>query len=318
MRTPLIVLALALAGGLPLAHADVWAYVDARGITHFASEQLDERYELFFRGGTPANPGAEAAEALPTPPLVGEGRPAPVDRHGSSPYAMRLATYIEGTAGYQLARPLLQEAARTHRIDEELLKALIATESGFDPQAVSPKGAIGLMQVMPATAARFGVSGDARQPIERKLAEPQTNIRTGARYLRFLLNLFPDQLELALAAYNAGEGAVQRAGNRIPNSKETQNYVRTVMQLYALLKPPAPVAPVAPPAPAQAALPAVQLRTALPGTVPGRGSMPPSLANPLAHSMATAPSLAAAMAGTAPGAVPPTVPSAPPAPTPLN
>ena len=282
---------------VPAAHADIWAYVDARGILHFAADKLDDRYELFLRGGVTAAAQAEVAE-VPEPvgrtlSSAAEGAaPAPAAPQslihwGASPYALRLATYIEGTAGYQLARPLIQEAAQTHRIDEELIKALIAAESGFDPQAVSPKGAIGLMQVMPATAARFGVSGDARQPIERKLAEPHTNIRTGARYLRFLLNLFPHQLELALAAYNAGEGAVQRAGNRIPNITETQNYVRTVMQLYAILKPaqqqplrPLPAVVVAPPAPAQ---PAAPVRAVLPGTVPGRSSMPPSLANSLGN-----------------------------------
>lgn len=278
----------------PAAQADIWAYVDARGILHFASERLDDRYELFLRGGMTAKPQSEVAEAagIPLPDSAATasasgGLPSAsgAATWGSSPQALRLATYIEGTLGYQLARPLIQEAALTHRIDEELLKALIAAESGFDPQAVSPKGAIGLMQVMPATAARFGVSGDARQPIERKLAEPQTNIRTGARYLRFLLNLFPQQLELALAAYNAGEGAVQRAGNRIPNIKETQNYVRTVMQLYAILKPPPPLRPVAATgaSPAAPALPAAPVRTALPGTVPGRSSMPPSLANSLGN-----------------------------------
>ncbi len=289
---------------VPSAHADIWAYVDARGIAHFAADKLDDRYELFLRGGMTALPnsgGAEMAEALPpgSPitssaaegPAQTGAAPAAVTDWGASPYALRLATYIEGTAGYQLAKPLIREAASTHRIDEELLKALIAAESGFDPQAVSAKGAIGLMQVMPATAARFGVSGDARQPIERKLAEPPTNIRTGARYLRFLLNLFPHQLELALAAYNAGEGAVQRAGNRIPNIKETQNYVRTVMQLYAILKPAPPLRPLAAPgvAPAAPALPAAPLRTALPGTVPGRSSMPPSLANSLGNTPLTLP-----------------------------
>ncbi len=292
-----LALAAACIGFAPAARADVWAYVDARGIAHFASEQLDDRYELFFRGGAPANPGGTPAAGADAAVLAGPGdatgNPGTgtgTGNWGSSPYAMRLATYIEGTAGYQLTRPLLQEAASTHGIDVQLLKALIATESGFDPQAISPKGAIGLMQVMPATAARFGVSGDARQPIERKLAEPHTNIRTGARYLRFLLNMFPNQLELALAAYNAGEGAVQRAGNRIPNFKETQNYVRTVMQLYALLKPPAPPAPA--PRATTAPAPAAPLRTTMPGTVPGRGSMPPSLGNPLAGAMATIPAAA--------------------------
>ena len=93
------------------------------------------------------------------------------------------------------------------------------------------------MQIMPATAERYGVVGDTKTPVERKLIDPRTNIRAGARYLSYLLNLFPGKLELALAAYNAGEGAVQRAGNRIPNYRETQNYVRTVIALYQLLKP---------------------------------------------------------------------------------
>jgi hypothetical protein len=103
---------------------------------------------------------------------------------------------------------------------------------------VSPKGAIGLMQLMPATAERYGVTGDRKIPLEKKLTDPRTNIKTGVRYLRYLIDLFPGRLDLALAAYNAGEGAVQRAGNKVPNYRETQNYVKTVMQLYTLLKPP--------------------------------------------------------------------------------
>lgn len=118
-----------------------------------------------------------------------------------------------------------------------MLQALIATESGFDALAISPKGAVGLMQLMPATATRFGVSVSGATPVEKRLTDPGVNINAGSRYLRYLINLFPGQLELALAAYNAGEGAVQRAGNKIPNFKETQNYVKTVMQLYTLLKP---------------------------------------------------------------------------------
>jgi hypothetical protein len=98
---------------------------------------------------------------------------------------------------------------------------------------VSPRGAVGLMQVTPATAQRYGVSGD-----RKKLADPAVNIRTGAKYLHDLLAMFHGSLELALAAYNAGEGAVIRAGNRVPNFRETQNYVKTVLQIYEMLKPP--------------------------------------------------------------------------------
>jgi hypothetical protein len=155
----------------------------------------------------------------------------------------RLIAFFEISPSYKRVKHHLREASRSQDIDYELLKAVIATESGFDPRAVSPKGAIGLMQIMPATAERYGVTGDRRTPLAKKLTDPKINIKTGARYLRYLIDLFPGRLELALAAYNAGEGAVQRAGNKIPNFRETQNYVKTVMQLYGMLKPPAMTAP---------------------------------------------------------------------------
>ncbi len=132
----------------------------------------------------------------------------------------------------------LQDASRAHDIDVELLQAVIATESGFNAKAVSRHGAVGLMQIMPATAAHFGVTGDKKTPIRKKLIDPGTNIKTGSRYLRYLLDLFNGQLEVALAAYNAGEGTIKRAGNQIPNLKRTQDYVKSVMQRYASLKPP--------------------------------------------------------------------------------
>ncbi len=186
--------------------------------------------------------------------------------------------------GVRQARPLLDEAARAHNLDVELLQALVATESGFDAQAVSPKGAIGLMQVIPATAERFGVAGSPRHPVARQLLDPRTNVRTGARYLRHLVNLFPGQLELALAAYNAGEGAVLRAGNRIPDIRETRHYVRTVMQLYAALRPAAPpmAAAAAAATPVTAGTGAGRVRMELPVPVPGRARMPPTLGAPLA------------------------------------
>ena len=149
-----------------------------------------------------------------------------------------------------------------------LLQAVIATESGFDATAVSPKGAVGLMQVMPATANRFGVSSDAKRTVEQKLADPAVNVPTGTRYLRHLLDLFPGRMDLAVAAYNAGEGAVQRAGNQIPAYKETQSYVRTVLGLYAQLKPPAPVL-------AQRAAPG-RVRMELSGGATNRGNLPPT------------------------------------------
>ena len=237
------------------APADVWGYVDAKGVAHFASEKQDERYELFFRGSQ----SFDTADGLP--------KQADTPRAVAVPTrsATRLIAFFEVSPAYEVVKHHLREASKAQRIDYELLQALIATESGFDAAAVSPKGAIGLMQVMPATAQRYGLAAGA------KLADPRTNIRTGTRYLRYLLDLFPGELELALAAYNAGEGAVMRAGRRIPDYPETQNYVRTVMQLYEMLKPPATV---------RAARSPSRVRMELPGGAAGRGNLPSAPAEP--------------------------------------
>jgi hypothetical protein len=249
----LVAAALLALAFVPAAHAEVWGYVDSGGNAHFAAQKVDERYELFFRGeedgAIKRGPGTPRAVAVPTA-------------------ASKLIAFFEVAPGYMRVKHHLREASKTQGIDYELLKALIATESGFDAGAVSPKGAVGLMQVMPATAERYGLTGDRKMPVEKKLADPGTNIRTGARYLRYLLDLFPGRLELALAAYNAGEGAVQRAGNRVPNYPETQNYVKTVMQLYAMLKPPSMGFEHTP----------GRVRVELPaGGAAGRGNLPPGL-----------------------------------------
>ncbi|MBI2768768.1 MAG: lytic transglycosylase domain-containing protein [Burkholderiales bacterium] len=250
-----VVLALGLA---PLAQAEVWGYIDAKGVAHFAADKQDERYELFFRGGesfdTSRGLGTPRAVAVPTAPP-------------------KLIAFFEVSPSYKQVKHHLREASNTHHIDYELLQALIATESGFDSSAVSPKGAIGLMQVMPATAERYGVSADRKTTLEKKLADPRVNIRAGSSYLSYLLKLFPGNLELALAAYNAGEGAVQRAGNKIPNFRETQNYVKTVMQLYGMLKPPSMSAGGGrSPARIRMELPAVP--AAPMGGAAGRGNLP--------------------------------------------
>ncbi len=228
------------------AHADVWGYVDAKGTAHFAAEALDERYVLFVRGGG----GFDSRTALPNASAAPRPLAVPTG-------ATKLLAFFDVSPGYKAVRHLLRDAANTHGLEYELLQALIAAESGFDADIVSPKGAVGLMQVMPATAQRFGLEGDARQPLQRKLADPRTNVAVGARYLSHLLQLFGGQRELALAAYNAGEGAVRRAGNQIPPYKETQDYVKTVLQLHALLKPPA-----------FAAKPPVRVRMELAGAAP--------------------------------------------------
>jgi hypothetical protein len=229
-----MVLAAAALLGLAPAHAEIWGYVDAQGVAHLASDKQDERYELFFRGGE----SFDTSAGIATPAAPGAAGSA-------TAAASRLLAFFQVSRGYRLAQRHLAEAAHEQGLDPELLQAVITTESGFDAAAVSPKGAIGLMQVMPATAQRYGITGDTKQPLVQKLADPRINLRTGARYLRDLIRMFPGRLELALAAYNAGEGAVQRAGNRIPNYPETKNYVHTVLQLYGLLKPAASATPTA-------------------------------------------------------------------------
>jgi soluble lytic murein transglycosylase-like protein len=250
LRPWLSALVLGLAMGFAsTARAEIWGYVDDKGVAHFAAEKLDERYELFFRGNESFDTGRgvrAAADSNPTARAVAVPTAPP-----------KLIAFFEISPSYKQVKHHLREAASQHGIDYELLQALIATESGFDAAAVSPKGAVGLMQIMPATAERYGVTGDKRIPVEKKLADPKTNIRTGARYLSDLMRMFPGQLELVLAAYNAGEGAVQRAGNKIPNYRETQNYVKTVMQLYGMLKPPSMV---------PAGRPIRRVRMELPGT----------------------------------------------------
>jgi hypothetical protein len=248
-------------GLLPAARAEVWGYVDANGVAHFAAAKVDERYELFFRGD----------ESFDTSTGLGKAREKPSTARAVAvpTTAPKLIAFFEISPSFKQVKHHLKEAAKAQAIDYELLQALIATESGFDAAAVSPKGAVGLMQVMPATAQRYGVIGDAKDPVGRKLIDPRTNIRTGARYLRYLIDLFPGRLDLALAAYNAGEGAVQRAGNKIPDFRETQDYVATVMQLYSMLKPPAAFARGNAPIRVRLALPAHAA-----GGASGRGNLP--------------------------------------------
>jgi hypothetical protein len=170
----------------------LYGYTDERGVLNFSDAPSDPRHRLILESRSRA---------------VGTARETPARRH-------RLP---EGLS------PLIRDAAARHRLDPALVQAVAFVESRFEHRARSPKGALGLMQLMPATAARFGVTDpwDARQ-----------NLAGGARYLRELLDRFDDSLPLALAAYNAGEGAVERHGKRIPPYAETQAYVPKVLLHY--------------------------------------------------------------------------------------
>lgn len=180
----------------PCPAAGIYGYTAADGTLHLSDVPDDPRFELLL---------AEHEGRGPFP--------------GRAPLAMKVRPYHAHIAA----------AAREHGMDAALLHAVISVESAYRVEAVSPKGARGLMQVMPATAQRFGVA-------ESDLHRPEPNIRAGAGYLAMLLRMFDNDLRLALAAYNAGEQAVLRNGTRVPPYAETQQYVPRVLALYQALR----------------------------------------------------------------------------------
>ncbi len=186
---------MALAASAWPASANIYSFRDENGVVHFSNlPHLDKRYKLVYR--------------IPDAPKL---RPNAWSPNGPK------------TVDIERLVPIIADAARTHGVDAKLIHAVIRAESGYNTSAVSNKGAIGVMQLIPATAQRYGVSN---------LTDATENIFCGTRYLRDLLNMFNGNVELALAGYNAGEHAVQRAGNRIPPYPETQAYVPKVLSFY--------------------------------------------------------------------------------------
>ena len=204
-------LALWLAAGV--AHAELWGYVDGAGVAHFASEQIDSRYSL----------------------LHGEQRD-PLRVPGKTDGSASLLTWLDIAPEVKAVQPWLREAARITGVDMELLKAVIAVESGFNAKAVSPRGAIGLMQITPQTAERYASKAEAKTPARERLLDARLNILIGARMLADLTRRF-GRIDVALAAWNAGEGAVHKHGDAVPPIAETEAHVHMVLELYwALLQ----------------------------------------------------------------------------------
>jgi len=143
---------------------------------------------------------------------------------------MAVGTALDGfSTGDANVDRFIVESGTRNGVDPVLLYSIMHRESSFKRNALSPKGARGLMQLMPPTAARFGV---------KNIFDPQQNIEGGTRYVRFLLDMFDGDVRLALAGYNAGEGAVLKYGRRVPPYNETQEYVRRISERYALMRDP--------------------------------------------------------------------------------
>jgi soluble lytic murein transglycosylase-like protein len=177
------------------ANAKIYTYLDAQGQRHYTDVPDNNRYRLLA--------------------LSPQDRTASGDRYDFQLLAK--ATQYDA---------IIEHAAVSAAVEPNLLRAVIVVESGFNSRAVSKRGAVGLMQLMPATASRYGVLNpyDARQ-----------NVHGGARYLKFLIDRFGNDIRLALAAYNAGEQAVDRNGGQIPPFSETMAYVPRVLKIYKML-----------------------------------------------------------------------------------
>lgn len=209
-----------------VARADVYGYVDPAGTLHLATEKLDAHYTLFMKAGDGASP-----LRIVRPGRAGSGETDPVLAK------TRLFQRLVDHPNIARFETMIGAAAARHGLDPQLVKAVIAVESGFDPGAISDKGAVGLMQVLPATGERYGVHADRRKTVDAKLADPALNVEIGTRYLADLRRMFANRPELALAAYNAGENAVVRFRNAIPPFPETQAYVKLVDQFHAFYNP---------------------------------------------------------------------------------
>lgn len=175
--------------GITPVNADIYKYEDAEGVLHFTDAPTDRRFKVFMRD---------------------------IKKDRQLRTSFRLSNCGRDPKEFE---PIINSCAMEYGVDKSLVKAVIHAESGYNPNAVSPKGAAGLMQLMPKTAQGLKVSNSF---------DPAENIRGGVRYLRFLLDTFKGDVQLALAAYNAGLSKVAKYGG-IPPYEETRNYVTKVM-----------------------------------------------------------------------------------------
>jgi soluble lytic murein transglycosylase-like protein len=180
---------------IPVAQADIFSFTDDSGTPHFSDVPNDERFQLYSR--------AERRDTIEN---------------------LSLKKPMAFSKNREKFNEEIKRAASVYQLDEALLHAVISVESGYNSRIVSKKGAVGLMQLMPDTAKRYKIKNSF---------DPAQNIQGGAQYLSSLLVQFDNNVQLALAAYNAGENNVRKYGGRIPPFPETIAYVPKVMDLYA-------------------------------------------------------------------------------------
>jgi soluble lytic murein transglycosylase-like protein len=195
-----IAVCLVLQSATPAAAGDIFVGAAERDSVVLSNVPASDEFAVLVRAPVEPEPATRPTERIDGPRTA--------------------KSVIDRAAAYA---PLVEEVARETQLDPGLLHAVIATESAYNPAARSPKGAQGLMQLMPATARRYGVAN---------AYDPRHNILGGARYLSDLLVLFDQDVQLALAAYNAGAQAVLRHGRRIPPYRETSAYVPRVLDYY--------------------------------------------------------------------------------------
>ncbi|HXU31858.1 MAG TPA: lytic transglycosylase domain-containing protein [Thermoanaerobaculia bacterium] len=228
----LLVPIVALFAGVGSAHAELVVLTDGSTLKVEAFEvSEDDRAELTFSHGGRLTLPIDRVERVvddeveePEMPVVAIGPPPPPNQPAEPTVALAFEEGQQipvGPYGTQIFA-----AGRKHQVNPNVIAALIRAESSGNPRAVSRKGARGLMQLMPATAKRFGVRTD-------RLFEPEQNLEAGVRYLKFLIEQFPGDLARVLAAYNAGEQAVQRYGG-VPPYRETRGYVRRIYTFLGL------------------------------------------------------------------------------------
>ena len=187
------------------------------GLAEPVTLQRASQLELYEKGSVTVNMSEPVIEEQPAPRL-----PAPARAPAMAGYDRDIARVVK-------LAPAVMSAGRAYNIDPLLLHAIAHVESRHNTDAVSAAGAKGAMQVMPATARRFGFTS------ERALLDGETNVRASAAYLRTLRDRYGDDMHLVLAAYNAGEGAVEKYNRNVPPYPETQAYVRDVLGVYRRL-----------------------------------------------------------------------------------